>query len=81
VGQVGAGLLVGASGLLGSRDVEVLRMMGDLGITLLLFLVGLEMNIREIKHTGKAVIKLFLRTGNAKRVLFLEFPARTLAQL
>ena len=35
VGQVGAGLLVGASGLLGSRDVEVLRMMGDLGITLL----------------------------------------------
>ena len=60
VGQVGAGLLVGASGLLGSRDVEVLRMMGDLGITLLLFLVGLEMNWKELHKVGKNAVLIFL---------------------
>jgi len=60
VGQVLAGFVFGVLGLINHQDVDSLKMLGSLGMTLLLFLVGLEMNIREIKHTGKAVIKLFL---------------------
>jgi len=60
VGQVGAGLLVGVSGLLGRGDVEVLKALGSFGITLLLFLVGLEMNWHELRKVGKSTLFIFL---------------------
>src|SRR3989339_1050259 len=59
VGQVGAGVLVGISGWLGRGDVELLRSMGDFGVALLLFLVGLEMNWRELKQMGRKSLFFF----------------------
>ncbi len=70
IGQVGAGLLVGASGLLGQGDVETLKTMGSLGITLLLFLVGLEMNWKELRKVGKNALLIFLGQTVLTIVLF-----------
>lgn len=48
------------SGLVGSYlvgvDVGGLKVYGQLGVTLLLFLVGLELPIRELKKAGKSVL-------------------------
>jgi len=60
IGHVLAGFLIGLSGIVGGESVEVLRMFGSLGITLLLFMVGLEMNLAEIKQVGKKVTGMFL---------------------
>ncbi len=60
IGQVLAGFIIGVSGLIGTHDIESMRLFGSLGVTLLLFLVGLEMNFKEIRHTGRTVIKIFL---------------------
>ena len=73
VGQVLAGFVIGLSGLLGSQSIESLRLMGSLGVTLLLFLVGLEMNLREIKNTGWTVIKIFLFQTVLLGLLFFIF--------
>ncbi len=71
VGQVLAGFLVGLSGIIVHDQLENLRLLGTLGVTLLLFLVGLEMNFGEIKRTGKTVIKIFLiQTGLLGLMLF-----------
>lgn len=72
VGQVLAGFLIGLSGMVAHDQMESLGFLGTLGVTLLLFLVGLEMNFSEIKRTGKTVIKIFLlQTGLLSLVLFL----------
>jgi len=60
IGQVGVGFLVGLSGLLGQHDVELMKFLGDFGITLLLFLVGLEMNWKELRKVGKQAVFIFL---------------------
>lgn len=60
IGQVLAGFVLGSMGILGSDGVEGLKIFSTLGVTLLLFLVGLEMNWHELRHSGKVVIKLFL---------------------
>jgi len=73
VGQVLAGFLFGLSGLVSSQSVDTLRYLGSLGVTLLLFLVGLEMNVREIKNTGKTVIKIFLIQTVLLSFVFLGF--------
>ncbi len=60
VGHVLAGLFLGLSGVISSPSVETLEQLGTLGVTLLLFLVGLEMNWNEIKRVGKEAIFVFL---------------------
>jgi Kef-type K+ transport system membrane component KefB/predicted amino acid-binding ACT domain protein len=54
VGEILAGVLIGPSalGLVGSD--EVLRVLGELGVILLLLQVGLEMNLRELGAVGRA---------------------------
>lgn len=60
VGQVLAGFVIGMMGILSLESIEVMKLFSTLGVTLLLFLVGLEMNWQEIRHSGKTVFKLFL---------------------
>jgi Kef-type K+ transport system membrane component KefB len=57
LGYVLAGMLFAMGG--GMRDVNMRQMvttMGQLGITLLLFLVGLEMSVAELKKMGKVAV-------------------------
>lgn len=59
IGHVLVGLVVGASGLVSSASVDILKLFATFGITLLLFLVGLEMNWTEIKKVGMRVVEIF----------------------
>lgn len=60
IGHVLSGLVIGLSGLISSPSVSVLHTLGTLGVTLLLFLVGLEMNWSEIRKVGKEAVFMFL---------------------
>lgn len=55
VGEIVAGIVVGPSvfGLVGRGD-EVLRVLGEIGVILLLLDVGLEMDIGELRKVGRA---------------------------
>ncbi|MGI8757619.1 MAG: cation:proton antiporter [Acidimicrobiales bacterium] len=59
VGEILAGVLIGPS-LLGfvGREDEVLRVLGELGVILLLLDVGLEMDIGELRKVGRASISV-----------------------
>jgi Kef-type K+ transport system membrane component KefB len=59
IGQVVVGLGIGISGIINADTVSVMHILGSFGITLLLFLVGLEMNWQEIQKVGKTVFFLF----------------------
>jgi len=54
IGFIIAGFLLSTSGFL--RGTEVISDLGKVGITLLLFLIGLEMNVRDIRSLGKAAL-------------------------
>jgi len=60
IGHVLTGFILGASFLISSPSIEVLRLLATLGVTLLLFLVGLEMNWSEVRRVGKEAVWLFL---------------------
>ncbi len=50
------GLLVGSFGYAKVHALPVFSDLGEIGITLLLFMVGLELDIRKLKELGKVVI-------------------------
>lgn len=54
VGYVLGGLALSLFGIIGSP--EEISALGKIGITLLLFLVGLEMNIRDLPQVGKVAL-------------------------
>ena len=51
VGYLFAGVVLGIFGIV--SDLEVFSVMGKIGVTLLLFLLGLEMNLSELPSIGK----------------------------
>jgi len=54
IGYLFAGLLLASFGFL--KDRLVIENLGKIGVTLLLFLVGLEMNLRELPTIGKIAL-------------------------
>ncbi len=52
LGFIAAGLIVGAAGSAGHFNIEVIDSLSSLGIAFLLFLVGLDMDLRDLKHVG-----------------------------
>ncbi|MEK6963481.1 MAG: cation:proton antiporter [Nanoarchaeota archaeon] len=51
-----AGLLIGPFGLQLIKEAKTIEIIAELGITFLLFVVGLEMNFSKIKEVGKVVL-------------------------
>lgn len=51
---IAAGILLGSLGILDYKEQEVFRSLANIGVALLLFMVGLEMNIRDLKSVGLA---------------------------
>lgn len=47
------GILVGPMGPFGFHSEELMKSLASIGITLLLFMIGLELNIKELKLVGK----------------------------
>jgi len=56
LGYIATGLIVGPLGFLKLNSPESLDAMAELGITFLLFLVGMEMRFKDLKHVGKAAL-------------------------
>ncbi len=50
------GLLIGPIGLYQLHHGEILRGLSDIGITLLLFMVGLDLDISQLKRIGKSAV-------------------------
>lgn len=51
-----AGVIVGPFGLLHIRSGEVMLSLAEIGITLLLFMLGLEMRFNDLKSVGKVAL-------------------------
>jgi Kef-type K+ transport system membrane component KefB len=54
IGYLGAGVLLSSLGVL--KDPEAIGSLGKIGVALLLFLMGLEMNFRDLSSLGKTVL-------------------------
>lgn len=54
IGYILAGIILSALGFFSDTNKDLLENMGHLGIAFLLFLVGIEMNLKEIKSFGRA---------------------------
>ena len=73
IGHVLSGFVIGLSGLISSPSVDALEYLGVVGVTLLLFLVGLEMNWKEIRKVGKEAVLLFLGQTFLLVVVYVVF--------
>jgi len=56
IGFIVAGLIVSSLGYLAQENAQVIGNLASIGVALLLFIVGLEMNIKELRHVGKPAI-------------------------
>ena len=56
LGYVAVGMILGPHGLAAVGDVESVRTLAEFGVVLLLFAVGVEVSLRELRKLGKAVI-------------------------
>ncbi len=71
------GLIIGPFGYYHLHNTEILQGLGEIGITLLLFLVGLELDINQIKKLGAKVLALGL--GQVIVTTLLAYAMFTLA--
>ena len=54
IGYLAAGLLISASGWRGyGNNEQIIRLLGTMGVTLLLFLAGMELPLSELRRMGK----------------------------
>lgn len=56
LGYLVAGLVIGPLGYLHFNSAEVLDGFAEIGIALLLFMIGLELNVSELKHIGRPAL-------------------------
>lgn len=54
------GIVVGPLAFINIQNRDLLQMMGDVGVTFLLFMLGLEMKIRDFSSVGKTVSIVFI---------------------
>lgn len=56
IGYILTGVVVGPSLLALINDIDLFKVYGDIGIALLLFIIGLELNAKVIRQLGRPVI-------------------------
>lgn len=60
VGYVAAGILAGLFGLIKPGELAPFETFAQIGVALLLFLVGLEMNVKDLRAVGRSVVWIAL---------------------
>lgn len=60
IGYIATGVIVGPLGLLHLDNPGVIDALAQFGIAFLLFLVGMEMNLGELKHVGRSAVLIGL---------------------
>lgn len=58
LGYIIAGAVIGFAGFVSSQSLDVVNALSSVGIALLLFMVGLEMNLDKVKHLGWDIVLL-----------------------
>ena len=58
LGYLLTGFLAASFGVIGPLNQDVFKPLADIGVALLLFLVGLEMNIRDLRELGTPILLL-----------------------
>jgi len=53
---IGAGILISVFGVFREVDKSFLELLSNFGIAFLLFLVGIELKLEDLKYVGKAAI-------------------------
>lgn len=53
LGYILAGIIVGSMGIIGDTENESFELFAKIGITFLLFILGLELNIQDLRSLGK----------------------------
>lgn len=67
-----AGILIGPLGLVEEEGIDLIHSVSEIGIVLLLFMLGLEMNIKELRLVGKSSALIgFLQVAITFAVSFL----------
>lgn len=56
IAYIATGLLIGPFALYQLHHGEILHSLSEVGVTLLLFMVGLDLDISQLKRTGKAAV-------------------------
>ena len=56
IAYLGAGLLVGPVGLGWIRDRESITTIAELGLVFLLFMIGLEIDLKKVLGAGRAIV-------------------------
>src|SRR6476469_9699419 len=56
VAYIVTGLLIGPFALYHLHHAEILHSLSEIGITLLLFMVGLDLDVSELKRIGKTAV-------------------------
>ena len=56
IGFIAAGLIISSLGYFAKESVEAINSLASIGVALLLFIVGLEMNLKELKKIGKPTL-------------------------
>ncbi len=56
IGFIVAGLIISSLGILAQENIEIINSLASIGVALLLFIVGLEMNVKELRHVGRPAI-------------------------
>ncbi len=73
IGHVLSGFMIGFVGFVSFPSIDILEKLGVLGVTLLLFLVGLEMDWKEITKVGKEAVLLFIGQTVLLMVIYIIF--------
>ena len=76
IGYLFAGILLSTTGVLNLDYTESLSGLGQIGVTLLLFLIGLEMNVSELPSIGKTAF-----VAGMGQIIFTSFVGFWLALL
>ena len=53
-----AGILIGPFGLKLITDINIITAFAEFGVALLLFVIGLELNLKKLKVVGKVSVRL-----------------------
>jgi len=56
IGFIAAGLIISSLGYFAKESAEAINSLASIGVALLLFIVGLEMNLKELKKIGKPTL-------------------------
>jgi Kef-type K+ transport system membrane component KefB len=56
IAYIATGLLIGPLGIIGVKSPETLNFLSELGIAFLLFLVGIELSLKELRTVGKIAL-------------------------